>query len=138
MNAENLQRALYNALTGNAPLMALINGVFADVQQPDLPEDDADFPYVVIGQDNLSPFDTKTDNGASALCQIDIWSRSNNLIEAKTVASAIYDVLQKGSLAISGADHVLTRVESETYSKDPDGQTKRGMCMYRILYDEIT
>lgn len=138
MNAQNLQTALYSALTGNAPLMALITGVYADVQQPDLPEDDADFPYVVIGQDNLTPFDTKTDNGASALCQIDVWSRQNNLIEAKTVASAIYDVLQKGSLTIPGADHILTRIESQAFSKDPDGHTKRGMVMARIIYDDIT
>ena len=138
MNAENLQRALYNALTGDATLMALITGVYADVQQPNLPEDDSDFPYVVIGQDNLTPFDTKTDNGASALCQIDVWSRSNNLIEVKTIASAIYAVLQKGSLTIADADHVLTRIESQSFSKDPDGQTKRGMVMARVVYDEIT
>ena len=138
MNADNLQRALYDALTGDVTLMALITGVYADVQQPDLPESDSNFPYVVIGQDNLSPFDTKTDNGASALCQLDIWSRQNNLIEVKEIAGAIYDVLQKGSLNITGADHVLTRIESQTFSKDPDGQTKRGMVMARVVYDEIT
>ena len=80
MNADNLQRALYDALTGDVTLMALITGVYADVQQPDLPESDSNFPYVVIGQDNLSPFDTKTDNGASALCQLDIWSRQNKTL----------------------------------------------------------
>ncbi len=138
MNSANLQIAIYDALTGDATLMALITGVYADVEQPDLPESEADFPYVVIGQDNLTPFDTKTDHGASALCQIDIWSRQNNLTEAKAVAKAIYDVLQKGSLTIADAHHILTRVESETFSKDPDGETKRGMCMYRVIYDEIT
>lgn len=138
MRAADLQRSIYGALTGDATLMALITGVYADVRQPDLPEADSDFPYVVIGQDNLSPFDTKTDNGASALCQIDVWSRQNNLTEAKDVASAIYAILQNGSLTITGADHILTRVESETFSSDPDGQTKRGMCMYRVIYDEIT
>ena len=138
MNAEYLQAAIYDTLTGDAALMALITGVYADVQQPNLPEDDSDFPYVVIGQDNLSPFDTKTDNGASALCQIDVWSRQNNLTEAKAVGSAVYNVLQKGSLTITDAEHVLTRSESAVYSKDPDGQTKRGMLMFRVMYDEIT
>lgn len=137
MRAADLQRSIYGALTGDATLMALITGVYADVQQPDLPEADSDFPYVVIGQDNLSPFDTKTDNGASALCQIDVWSRQNNLTEVKEIGSAIYNVLQKGALTIVGAHHVLTRIEGETYSKDPDGQTKRGMIMARVVYDEI-
>ena len=137
MNAENLQRALYNALTGDGALMALITGVYADVQQPNLPEDDSDFPYVVIGKDNISPFDTKTDWGASALCQIDVWSRQRNLIEAKEIASAIYDALQGQPLSITDAHHILTRTESQVFSSDPDGVTKRGMVMARILYDEI-
>ena len=138
MNADNLQRALYNALTGDVALMALITGVYADVQQPDLPESDSNFPYVVIGQDNLSPFDTKTKLGASALAQIDIWSRQNNLIEAKEVASAIYTALHYQPLTITDADHVVTMVESQVFSKDPDGHTKRGMVMVRIIYDDIS
>lgn len=137
MKGAQLQAAIYSALTGDPTLMGLITGVYADVIQPNLPENDADFPYVVIGKDNLSPFDTKTSNGSNALCQLDIWSRENNLLEVKKIASAIYDVLQKGSLTISGADHVLTRIESEVFSVDPDGHTKRGMVMARVMYDEI-
>lgn len=137
MNSENLQRALYDDLVSDPVLSALITGIYADVQQPNLPEDDSAFPFVVIGKDNLSPFDTKTDNGASALCQIDVWSRENNLTECKAISSAIYDTLQKGSLTISGAHHILTRVESMVFSIDPDGHTKRGMVMARVVYDEI-
>lgn len=137
MSGADLQQAVYDALTGDPTLMGMITGVFADVVQPNLPEADSDFPYVVIGKDNLSPFDTKTDNGISALCQLDIWSRQNNLIEVKTIAGAIYDVLQKGSLTIVDAEHILTRIESQVFSVDPDGHTKRGMVMTRVMYDEI-
>lgn len=137
MNGDNLQRAIYAALTGDAALMALITGVYADVQQPNLPEDNAAFPYVTIGQDNLSPFDTKTDNGTTAVCQIDVWSRENNLLEVKAIGAAIHAALHHQSLTITGANHVLTVVETATYSKDPDGQTKRGMVMVRVIYDEI-
>lgn len=137
MNEENLQRAIYAALTGDAALMALVTGVHVDVQQPNLPEDAAAFPYVVMGQDNITSWDTKSDNGGNALCQIDVWSRQNNLLEVKAIGSAIHAALHMQPLTITGAEHVLTAVETSTYSKDPDGHTKRGMVMVRVLYDEI-
>jgi len=137
MNGDNLQRALYSKLTGDAPLMALITGVYADVQQPAEPEDDTLFPYVTFGQDNLERWDTKTDFGVNALCQIDVWSRQNNYLEAKEVASNIHRVLHATSLTITDATHVLTRVESEDYTVDEDGHTKRGLMLVRVVYDEI-
>ena len=137
MKGAELQESIYDALTGDVTLMALITGVYADVQQPNLPEDDSLFPYVVIGQDSLATFDTKTENGVRALTQIDVWSRQNNLTEAKDVGTAVYDVLQKGVLTISGAHHILTRAVGQDYSTDPDGHTKRGLLTFTVIYDEI-
>ena len=137
MKGKQLQQAIYTALTGDATLMALITGIYADVQQPNLPEDDAVFPYVVIGQDSLTVFDTKTNNGVRALVQIDVWSRQNNLTQVKDIGSAVYDVLQKGDLTITGGHHILTRAEIQDYSTDPDGHTKRGLLTFVVLYDEI-
>lgn len=137
MNADNLQRAIYTALTGDVALMALIVDVYADIPQPDEPETDADFPYVVIGKDALSDASTKTDDGVSAVAQIDVWSRENNYTEAKAVGSAVYNVLQKGDLTITGADHIATRAIGANYSVDPDGHTKRGLLTFSITYDGI-
>ena len=136
MNEAALQQCIYTALTGNAALMALITGVYADVQQPNLPENDSDFPYVTIGNDVLTAWDTNTDFGASASCQIDVWSRQNNFMEAKAVGSAINNALHYQPLTITGSHHVQTRVESATYTPDPDGHTKRGMLLVRVLFDE--
>ena len=137
MRGKELQEAIYAALTGDVTIMALITGVYADIQQPNLPEDDSAFPYVVIGQDSLAEDSTKTENGVRALVQVDVWSRQNNLTEAKDVGTAVYDVLQKGSLTITGAHHILTRAVGQDYSTDPDGHTKRGLLTFTVLYDEI-
>ena len=137
MRGKELQESIYAALTGDVTLMSLITGVEADIQQPNLPEAAANFPYVVIGQDTLAEASTKTDNGVKALVQIDVWSRQNNLTEAKDVGTAVYDVLQKGSLTITGAHHILTRAVGQDYSTDPDGHTKRGLLTFTVLYDEI-
>jgi predicted XRE-type DNA-binding protein len=134
MNGENLQRAIYDKLTGDATLMALIDGVYADVQQPLDAGSDVPFPYVTIGSDNLSSWDSKTFFGTEALCQIDVWSRANNFLEAKTVGSAIVNALHQQPLIIADASHVLTVQQSSVYSKDPDGHTKRGMLMFRVVF----
>lgn len=134
MNGENLQRAIYSKLTGDATLMALIEGVYADVAEPLDAGTDAPFPYVTIGQDNMAPWDSKTFLGTDAICQIDIWSRANNFLEAKAIGTAIVDALHHQPLTITRASHVMTVSQSATYSKDPDGHTKRGMLMFRVSF----
>ncbi len=137
MRTDELQTALYNKLTGDANLMALITGVYVDVQQPDLPEDDANFPYLTFGGDNVSNWDTKTNNGASAVCQIDTWSRTNNFMQAKLIANAIYNALHNQSLTFSTAEHVLTVIENQNFLRDPNGTDKHGVTLVRVFYDQI-
>ena len=108
MNGENLQRAIYDKLIGNATLMGLIDGVYADVQQVLDSGSDIPFPYVTIGSDSLATWDSKTFFGTDALCQIDVWSRANNFLEAKEIGSAITDVLHQQPLTIQDADHTIT------------------------------
>lgn len=134
MNGENLQRAIYSKLTADASLMGLIDGIYADVTQPFDAGSDALFPYVTIGSDNLASWDSKTFLGSEALCQIDIWSRSNNFLEAKAIGSAITNALHQQPLTISDASHVITTQTTAVYSKDPDGHTKRGMLMFRVVF----
>ena len=134
MNADALPRAVYAKLTDDIDIAAVVTGVHADVQQPDEPEDDSGFPYITIGRDTISPWDTKTDFGAEALCQIDIWSRSNNLIEAKEIGELIWYALHHRGLIIESSDHVMTVQESANYTPDPDGHTKRGVLLFRITY----
>lgn len=134
MNGDGLQRGLYTKLANYAPLTALVTGIYADVPQALDSEDGNSFPFVTIGQDTLTGWDTKTTEGTNALCQIDIWSRSHNILEAKQIASEITDALNDTALTIVGASHVLTKVESATFMRDPDGKTKRGMMMVRVLF----
>lgn len=137
MKGDALQSAIYGKLTGDAALMALIKGVYADVQQPNLPENDAAFPYVTLGNDQLSRWDTKTNFGVSADCQVDIWSRQNNFLEAKAVGSAIYAALHYQDLTITGASTVQVLINSMTFTNDPDGHTKRGLILMNVIYDNV-
>ncbi len=137
MKLDALQQGIYDKLTGDAGLVAAVTGIHVDVEQADLPEDDTRFPYISFGNDQGTYWDNKTHFGVSALCQIDVWSRQNNLKEAKGLGAAIHAILHHTPLTIAGAAHIMTVVESETYTKDQDGHTKRGLLLVRVLYDEI-
>lgn len=136
MKSANLQRAVYSALVNDAAVSGLVQSVYADHPQPDEPEDDSVFPYITIGNDVATTWDSHTFDGGNHLVQIDVWSRSNNFLETKDVADAIRDLLHHQPLTIAAADHVLTINENNTFTRDPDGHTKRGMCMYRIILTE--
>jgi len=137
MKGDALQRALYAKLTGDVALMALVEGVYADVQQPNLPEADSDFPYITIGNDQLTRWDTKSNLGVSADCQIDVWSRENNFIEAKAIGSAVYNALHYQALTITGAENVQMLIQNMTFTNDPDGHTKRGLILMNVIYDNV-
>ena len=134
MNGEALQQAIYSKLSGDAELMAMIRGVYAVVDQADDSGSDAAFPYVTIGRDSIVPWDTKTSFGAEAICQIDVWSRAGNYLEAKGIASAISNALHHQPLTIAGCSHVMTVEQSSAFMKDPDGTTKRGMLLFKVSY----
>jgi hypothetical protein len=141
MNAAQLQTALYGALSGSATLVNRLStqwpitpAIFADVPQVD-GGDDAFFPYVVFGQDVITPWDTKTTLGGEATFQIDVWSRAGNYIEAKEIAQIIYDLLHYQSLTIDGTTSTLIMNESQNFSLDPDGETRRGLMLFRAMYD---
>lgn len=134
MNADGLQRGLYTRLVASSELMGLVKGVYADVPQSADGGSDSTFPYCTIGQDAIAGWDTKTSEGSIALCQIDIWSRSRNFLEAKEIASAITDALNDTTLTIPSSSHVLSKVEGVSFTRDPDGKTKRGMMQVRVWF----
>jgi len=138
MNTGNLQRALYAKMTGNATLMALIKGVYAQVEQSLDAELGSAFPYVTFGKDRPASWDTKTNFGAAVSVQIDVWSRSRNYIEGKDIADEIWRTLHHTPLTITGANHTMTVVSSASWINDPDGLTKHGVIIANVFYSDIT
>lgn len=143
MKSDALHDALYAALTGDATLLSMLSSawgldaVFADVPQTDEAEDDAYYPFVSFGPETSTRFDDKDENGGNAVLQINAWTRTNNYTEAKQIADRIHMVLHKGTLSISGANHISTQCESVDFSIDPDGHTRRALMLYRVTYFDI-
>lgn len=140
MKSAALQTAIYTALTGDATLVAMLSSewgvtaIFSDT--PDVAEDEspAYYPFISFGQDVHSPFNDKGTTGGGPTMEINVWSQQGDFIEAKAIADRIATVLERQPLTITGANHITTELESAEASKDPDGQTKRVLMLFTVLY----
>lgn len=140
MKSDDLQTAIYTRLNNSAvtnllstyytPLVA----IFTDVPQAADSELETAFPFITIGADTINPFDSKDDLGGSAIVQIDIWDRATSMLDLKAVVDAVDGRLRRQPLTISGVTHITTELESCTFSRDPDGKTKRALILYRVLW----
>lgn len=133
-----IQQTIYNALTGNAPLMALIKGVYDHVPQPADSGDISAFSYITIGSDSVQPWDTSSSLGAEARVTINVWSRQRGRKEAKAILDQVRTVLHYQDLAVSGGGgFVYCLLEySETF-RDPDGLTMHGVARYVLVINNV-
>lgn len=129
--ATAVQTLIYSTLNGN-----ISASVFDDVpdQPPGMPADS--FPYVVIGYDDVSSFDTDTWTGSQFEVELHVWSTYEGKAEAKGIMEEIYGLLHRQSLSVSGAVVVDCL---HTFSTIPEvGATKyvHGITRYRLTITE--
>lgn len=140
MKSDDLQQAIYTRLNDSAVTSLLstyyspLVAIFTDVPQAADSELETAFPFITIGADTINPFDSKDDLGGSAVVQIDVWDRASSMLDLKTVVDAIDGRLRRQALSIAGVTHITTELDSCNFSRDPDGKTKRGLILYRVLW----
>lgn len=124
-----LQKSIYQALTADAPLTAMITGVFDNVPQS------TDFPYVTIGESIVNDWSTKTSSGFEQFISIRVWSREGGRKEAVSVMEKIYSLLHGASLTVEGLKLVLIRQLSSNVTLENDGWTYQGIMRFRALLE---
>ena len=125
-----VQQAVYSALTGDPTIQGMLGNparVFDHVPQG------SDFPYLVIGDSQATPFDTKTESGLDQRLTLHTWSRYRGLKQTKEIMAAVVDALDGQGLAVSGHALVLLRFEFATTIVDDDGLTRHGVQRFRAL-----
>lgn len=136
MNPDELQIAIYERMnhTSITALLTTGYGVTAlfDEWVPQVTDsgDPAFFPFITFSFPNSAPFDDKTNAGHDSIIQIDIWSRTSG-DEVKRIAKAVYDRTHRQALSVAG--HITTEVQGQSFSRDPDGITRRGMLTLRVM-----
>ena len=82
------QKAVYEALTANADIIANSIPVYDAVPQPQSVEN-SQYPYITIVEDNHNSIDTDTENMNQVSITVHTWSRSRGRAEAKTIQGYI-------------------------------------------------
>lgn len=95
--------------------------------------DPATFPYVEIGESTGESLDTKTELGFENTVVLHTWSRYRGRKETKQIQAAIYGLLHRGTLSITGFTHVNSEHEFTEVFTDPDGLTYHGIQRFRVV-----
>ena len=131
-----IQSAIITRLRADATLSAVVKGVYDDVEQPEDGGNDAQFPYVVVGEDTLDIWDTDTEIGIDASCTINTWSRHSGMSEVKRIQGMVQDVLHRISFVEGGYIFVNIEQTQAVMSKDFDGITRQGIQTFRVLVQQ--
>lgn len=127
--ASAAQQAIFDALDGE------ISATVFDAA-PFLPEGapSTTFPYVVIGDDTFSPWDTDDSTGANVTVTLHIWTRAESHKPGKAIADAIYAILHRQQLTLTGYDFTDCQLQFSDFMRDPDGATRHGVLRYRLTF----
>jgi len=104
-----------------------VAAIFDDVPQ------DADFPYVVIGEDTGLPWDDDVDTGIEGTLMIHSWGRAAGRREIKLIQNEIYNALHRNSFFTDSGRAIECVCEMADSFMDPDGITRHGVQRFRMI-----
>ena len=127
------QEIVFTALDGN-----ISAGVYDDVPYLPAGMPRENFPYVVIGDDTATAWDTDDTLGKEVTIQVHIWSRTAGFKETKAVMGEVYDILNRGALSKTGYNVVDCLCEFTETLRDPDGETRHGVMRFKLTIQKET
>lgn len=136
MNSAALQDAIYNQLSGDSAITNAVVGIYDNPQQVTDPDNNALFPIITIGDDQLNAFDTDTELGTDAIVTVHTWTRASNFYSCKLIQDMIYQTLHRATIAVNDSILIDCMAELQTVARDPDGVTIHGVQQFKVLYQE--
>ena len=130
--AYELQKAIYATLKADAGVIALVGSRVFDR----VPNNYDTFPYVKIGEDVLSQWDTDDANGFDGSITIHCYSRYSGKKEAKQIQGAIYAALHNAAITVTGYNVAMLQQLDQNALDEADGKTVHGVQTFRVLIDE--
>lgn len=124
MMQEEIQTAIYKAVA------AIGYPTYDEVPQV------TTYPYIVVGDDRSTPFDTDDSVGSETICTIHVWSQYRGRKEVKEIMRSIYHTLNRANLDITGGQLIECHAEFEESFLEPDGLTRRGVIRFRLIVEE--
>ncbi|MFO0389890.1 MAG: DUF3168 domain-containing protein [Alphaproteobacteria bacterium] len=123
----SLQKAIYELLTGDTALMNLITGVHDKVPE------NAQFPYVMIGDIACADWASKTTSGMECNALLTVYSREGGRRQAMQIMERLYALMHDADMGVDNHTLVMMRFASSAITLESDGETYRGMMRYKVL-----
>lgn len=157
MSAEiDLQRAIFETLRNDPVLISLLAphafdggpAIYDAVPQAADSQVIAAFPFITIGDDTMAADDTDTSLGSDFTISLHVWARSpKGRSQVKAIQGALYERLHRteqldfavpmgGSPPEPGPPpwHIQDVLfESSQTFLDPDGETRHGVSLFRVV-----
>lgn len=132
--ASALQKAIYDRLSGDAALTALIGG--NAVTDRRLAEPAA--PLVVIAGIDSTDHSTATEPGEEHIVTLDIWSDASGHRQAQAIAAAVRAALHDAALTLAGHRLVLLFHRDTRLSRDGKSRFHRAEMQFRAVTEPAT
>lgn len=117
MELYNLELIMYQILSSNQELTSLVSGIYSVVPE------NVTYPYVLIGEDELSSFGTKTFSGKIIKSKIHVYDDTRGNIRVKKILSLIEQSLK---IAFTDDQYYYEYFETESVSISHDVSLPNG------------
>lgn len=129
-----LQRALFIHLRTDPALTAVLGGPKVYDAPPHAQSGEAPPPYITFGDEAVTAWDTKTEEGAAHDLTFTIWSAARGFAEIKAIQTALADALATAPTLDEGRIADLRFVSSVT-SREQRTRLRRADCVFRALVE---
>jgi hypothetical protein len=126
-------QAMVDAVAGASSLASLLSG---DKVYNTTAPSDATLDYITLSNPAENDDTVFGAPGTSGVIQIDIWSDNDGKLgngKALRIYDALYGLLHKQPLSVTGFRHVLGTLALVTVLPDEDGLTTHGIANYTIV-----
>jgi len=129
-----VQAAVFAALTASAPLATAFGAeprIYDRVPVDAAGRVTAAFPYLAIGEDQVTSEADACHDASSIFVTVHVWSRKVGKVEAKTIMAAVCLALDV-KLTVAGFGVIGHEVETgPQHLTDPDGLTSHSVATFR-------
>ena len=126
-----IQVAIRTVLLADSALSAAVSGVY------DYVPEDADFPYITVGEATEVPDDTHQTFGHQSVITLHIWTRTRSHKDGLELLEHVKRLLDRQPLNVNGRHTVQVRHEFAQTLRDPDPEIRHIPARFRVTTQEV-
>lgn len=127
--ANELQKAIFDTLKGDAGLIGLLGGAKIYDRAPA----NVVFPYITFGRTSIYDWSTGTESGTEQLITLHIWSKAKGKKETLDIMERAKALLHDQPLAFETQALVNCRLEFAEARHDDDLDVYHGLLRFRAV-----